>query len=88
MSGKPPRGLYASDMGEGANVVTTGIQDARDKLRTYVDAALGKRQHTVIERHGKPVAVLVPVAWYISKGGDPRQPLEQLADAEHESSAD
>lgn len=65
-------------MGEGAKVVTTGIQDARDKLRTYVDAARDEKQHTVIERHGKPLAVLVPVAWYISKGGDPREPLEEL----------
>ena len=67
-------------MEEGAKVVTTGIQDARDKLRTYVDAALAERQHTVIERHGKPVAVLVPVGWYISKGGDPRESLAQLSE--------
>lgn len=60
-------------------MVTTGIQDARDKLRSYVDAALGDKQHTVIERHGKAVAVLVPVSWYISKGGDPREPLPQIA---------
>jgi hypothetical protein len=23
---------------------------------------------------------LVPVGWYIAKGGDPREPLEQIAD--------
>jgi prevent-host-death family protein len=66
-------------MEEGAKVVTTGIQDARDRLRTYVDAALAERQHTVIERHGKPVAVLVPIGWYVAKGGDPREPLDRLA---------
>lgn len=65
-------------MGEGANVVTTGMQDARDRLKSYVDAALEEKQHTVIERHGRPVAVLVPVAWYVSKGGDPRGPLPEF----------
>ena len=67
-------------MEEGTHVVTTGIQDARSKLKAYVDAAADAKQHTVIERRGNPVAVLVPVGWYISKGGDPRQPLSQLAD--------
>jgi prevent-host-death family protein len=66
-------------MGEGAKVVTTGIQDARDRLKFYVDAALEQGQHTAIERHGRPVAVLVPVAWYVSKGGDPREPLTEIA---------
>ena len=67
-------------MGESANVVTTGIQDARDNLRAYVDAAVSNdRQHTVIERRGRPVAVLVPVGWYVSKGGDPRGPLPEAA---------
>jgi PHD/YefM family antitoxin component YafN of YafNO toxin-antitoxin module len=61
-------------MGE-STVVIANIQAARDGLRTYVDAAAQEAQHTVIERYGKPVAVLVPVNWYISKGGDPRPPL-------------
>lgn len=67
-------------MEEGTHVVTTGIQDARSKFKIYVDAAADRKQHTVIERRGKPVAVLVPVAWYIAQGGDPRTPLESLAD--------
>lgn len=67
-------------MGEGAKVVQTGIQEARNRLKHFIDAALEDKQHTVIERHGRPVAVLVPVTWYISKGGDPREPLEQIAD--------
>ncbi len=67
-------------MGEGAKVVRTGIQDARNKLKQFIDAALESKQHTVTERHGRPVAVLVPVTWYISKGGDPREPLEQIAE--------
>lgn len=68
-------------MGEGAKVVTTGIQDARDKLRAYVDAAVEGRQHTVIERRGRPVAVLVPVGWYVAQGGDPRGPLPEADSA-------
>jgi PHD/YefM family antitoxin component YafN of YafNO toxin-antitoxin module len=61
-------------MGE-STVVITNIQSARDGLRTLVDAAVEEGQHTVLERYGRPVAVLVPVSWYISKGGDPREPL-------------
>lgn len=67
-------------MGEGAKVVTTGMQEARENFRRFVDAADVGQQHTVIERHGRPVAVLVPVAWYVAKGGDPREPLDQLAE--------
>lgn len=67
-------------MGE-AKIMTAGVQEARQKLRQYIDAANGEQQqHTVIERYGKPVAVLVPVSWYIAAGGDPREPLEQLAE--------
>lgn len=66
-------------MEEGAKVVTTGMQEARQNLKRFVDAAADDQQHTVIERHGRPVAVLVPVSWYIANGGDPREPLENLA---------
>lgn len=62
-----------------AKIVTTGVQDARRDLRQILDAAVNDQQHTVIERRGKPVAVLVPVSWYIEAGGDPRESLEQLA---------
>jgi prevent-host-death family protein len=48
-------------MGEGGRLVTTGMQTARDKLREFVDAAAEQGQRTVIERHGRPVAVLVSV---------------------------
>lgn len=65
-------------MEEGAKVVTTGVQEARQNLKRYIDAAADDQQHTVIERRGRPVAVLVPVGWYVAKGGDPREPLEQL----------
>jgi prevent-host-death family protein len=68
-------------MTERDKVVATGMQDARDNLRRYVDAAREDGQHTVIERYGRPAAVLVPVSWYISKGGDPREPLPQIAES-------
>jgi len=55
------RGLYACDMGEGGKTVTVGVQKARDNLRDYIDAALIEGQRTIIERHGKPVAVIVTV---------------------------
>lgn len=69
-------------MERGEKVVTTGIQDARENLRTLVEAAAHDGQHTVINRYGKPAAVLVPVAWYIGKGGDPRESLDQIAEAQ------
>jgi prevent-host-death family protein len=49
-------------MREGGKTVTVGVQEARTGLRNYIDAALVEGQRTVIERHGKPVAVLVSVA--------------------------
>lgn len=64
---------------EEAKIVTAGVQEARQNLKKFIDAAADDHQHTVIERRGRPVAVLVPVSWYIDKGGDPREPLENLA---------
>lgn len=60
--------------------MTTGVQEARKNLKQFIDAAANDQQHTVIERRGKPVAVMVPVSWYVAKGGDPREPLESLAE--------
>lgn len=62
-----------------AKIVTTGVQEARQNLRKFIDAAADDQQHTVIERRGRPVAVLVDLAWYIAAGGDPREPLDQIA---------
>lgn len=42
--------------------MTVGVQEARTGLRNFIDAALIEGQRTVIERHGKAVAVLVSVA--------------------------
>lgn len=60
--------------------MTIGMELARRHFRRWVDAATVEGQHTVVERHGKPVAVLVPVGWYVSKGGDPRGPLPEIDD--------
>lgn len=61
-------------MEEGETVVLIGMEDLRKQLRAYIDAATSG-QHTVIRRHAKPIAVLVPVDWYVAHGGDPRGPL-------------
>lgn len=37
-----------------------GIQTARDKFRTVVDDALIRNTATEIERHGEPVAAVIP----------------------------
>ncbi|GGM26601.1 hypothetical protein GCM10011608_09260 [Micromonospora sonchi] len=37
-----------------------GIQTARDKFRTVVDDALIRNTPTAIERHGEPVAAVIP----------------------------
>lgn len=42
--------------------MTVGVEKARTGLRNFIDAALVEGQRTVIERHGKAVAVLVSVA--------------------------
>lgn len=48
-------------MREAGKTVTIGVQAARQNLRDYIDAALLEGQRTVIERHGRPVAVIVTV---------------------------
>lgn len=54
---------------ERPEIVTTGLEDLRNKLRSFVDAATNGT-HTVVRRHSRPVAVLVPVDWYVEHGGD------------------
>lgn len=56
-----PADLYAFVM---AKREILGVQETRDRLRTRVDAVLEEGTHTVVTRHGKPVAVLVPMDWY------------------------
>jgi prevent-host-death family protein len=45
-------------------IETVGVQQARDNLRDHIDAAVKDDQITVITRHGKEVAALVPSEWY------------------------
>jgi prevent-host-death family protein len=47
-----------------------GAEEARNRLPELLDAA-EQGQSTIITRHGRPVAALVPVGAY---GGDSRQP--------------
>jgi hypothetical protein len=61
-------------MGEG-DVLITGMEEMRKNLRETVSAAAERGEHVVVRRHGQPIAVLVPVSWYVAKGGDPRGPL-------------
>lgn len=56
-----PPGLYADLMAEREKL---GIQDTRDKFRDRVDRAIAPGIHTVVSRHGRDVAVLVPIDWY------------------------
>jgi prevent-host-death family protein len=61
-------------MGKG-DVVITGMEEMRKSLSETVDAAAKRGEHVVVRRHGRPVAVIIPVDWYIEAGGDPRGPL-------------
>lgn len=56
-------------MEERQEVVTAGLEDLRNRLRKFIDAAAAGT-HTVVRRHSTPVAVLVPVEWYVAHGGD------------------
>jgi len=60
---------------------TLGVQQAREKLRVRIDAALEQGEHTIITRVGRPVAVLVPYGWYSEhvpdRPGPPRSAVAQ-----------
>jgi prevent-host-death family protein len=49
-----------------------GVEEARNRLPELLDAA-EKGQSTIITRHGRPVAVLVPITAY--GAGISQQPL-------------
>lgn len=44
-----------------------GVQQARERLRELIDAALEQGEHAVITRSGRPVVALVPYRWYIQQ---------------------
>ncbi len=79
----PDRRLYDSRM---VKRVLVGIQEMRLRLRQVVDTAVSGT-HVVFTRHGRPVAVLVPIGWYRSAAeemGDPTdiEPYEPAAPTE------
>lgn len=53
-----PPGLYADPM---ATREVLGVQEARDKFRDRVDQAIENGTITVVTRHGRSVAALVPM---------------------------
>lgn len=42
-----------------------GVQKVRNDFRSVIDAALVDGQITIVERHGKPVAAVVPYEWLV-----------------------
>jgi prevent-host-death family protein len=46
-----------------------GIEEARLKLGDIVDRARLAEEATMITRHGKPAAVVVPVGWWLARDG-------------------
>jgi prevent-host-death family protein len=69
----PSSELYASDV---AKRKLVGIQEARDKFRERVDAAVDDDEHTIVARRGKAVVAVVPIEWYrrmAELDGDPTE---------------
>lgn len=58
--------LYCCRMGDHIKI---GVQETRERLRERIDAALERDERTVITRSARPVAVLVPYAWYAEQVG-------------------
>lgn len=40
-----------------------GVQEFRENLRSRIDAAWADGEITLVNRHGQPVAALVPYKW-------------------------
>ena len=59
-----------------ANTSRKGAEEARSQLPALLEAA-GKGRATIITRHGRPVAALVPMADFLEGGR--QQPLLPLA---------
>ncbi len=51
-----------------------GAEEARNRLPQLLEAA-EKGQPTIITRHGRPVAALVPIAAYAALSQEPLTPL-------------
>lgn len=48
-------------------IPTIGVQQAREQLRERIDVAIERGEHTIIARHGRQIAVLVPYTWYATR---------------------
>lgn len=71
---RPDRPLYAPGMV--VKLALSGIQVVRDKFAERVQAAVDEGEHTVVQKRGTPVAVLVPMDWYREMrklSGDPTE---------------
>jgi prevent-host-death family protein len=55
-------------------MIHKGAEEARNQLPHLLDAA-GKGESTVISKHGRPVAVLAPIAAYSGR----QEPLTPVA---------
>jgi prevent-host-death family protein len=76
---RPSRWLDARIAGAGAfsgHRILLTIQELRAQLKGVVDAVVQAGRHAVFTRHGKHLAVLVPIDWYreaAEKMGDPTE---------------
>jgi prevent-host-death family protein len=58
-----------------AKVTRKGAEEARNQMPSLLEAA-EKGDSTIITRHGRPVAAIVPVGHFSAKG--PQKPLGRL----------
>ena len=56
------RWTFSGERGHDGRMRKASLREARGHLSALVDAAEHRRERTVIVRHGKPVAAIVPVA--------------------------
>lgn len=64
--------LYAADM---VKRVLLGVQEFRTNLRDRL-ASSERGEHTVVAKRGKPVVVVVPIAWYREAAAALKDPTE------------
>lgn len=65
--------LYAPGM---VKRVLKGIQEIRLGLAARVVAAEQEGEHTVLLKHGKPCAVIVPMDWYRTRSAEAGEPTD------------
>lgn len=60
---------------------TYGAEVARAQLRTLVDEAMTGKAESIIERHGKPAAVLISYDRWLHLEGEREKKLKRIAEA-------